>query len=58
LSVEVHIFDFSQVIYGKEIEVEFIARIRSEIEFKSKEELVIQINNDIKKAKIFLEESN
>ena len=58
LSVEVHIFDFSQVIYGKEIEVEFIARIRSEIEFKSKEELVVQINKDIEKAKILLEESN
>jgi riboflavin kinase/FMN adenylyltransferase len=58
LSVEVHIFDFNQVIYGKEIEVVFIARIRSEVEFKSKEELVVQINKDIKKAKTLLEESN
>jgi riboflavin kinase / FMN adenylyltransferase len=58
LSVEVHIFDFNQVIYGKEIEVEFIARIRSEIEFKSKEELVVQINKDIEKTKIMLEESD
>jgi riboflavin kinase/FMN adenylyltransferase len=56
LSVEVHIFDFDQVIYGKEIEVEFITRIRSEIEFASKEELVVQIKKDIAKVKILLEE--
>jgi len=58
LSVEVHIFDFKQVIYGKEIEVEFISRIRSETAFKSKEELVDQIKKDIEKAKILLEETN
>ncbi|MEK9629666.1 MAG: bifunctional riboflavin kinase/FAD synthetase [Nitrospinota bacterium] len=58
LSVEVHIFDFNQVIYGKEIEVEFISRIRSEIAFKSKEELVDQINKDIEKAKTILKESH
>jgi len=56
LSVEVHIFDFNQVIYGKEIEVEFISRIRSEIAFKSKDELVDQINKDIAKAKVILGE--
>ena len=58
LSVEVHIFNFNQVIYGQEIDVEFIKRIRSEIEFKSKDELVEQINKDIDKAKILLKESN
>lgn len=54
LSVEVHIFDFNEVIYGKEIEVEFISRIRSETAFKSKEELVGQIKKDIEKARILL----
>jgi len=58
LSVEVHIFDFNQVIYGKEVEVEFISRIRSEIEFESKDELVVQIKKDIKTAKVLLEETN
>ena len=57
LSVEIHIFDFNQVIYGKEIEVEFVSRIRSETAFKSKEELVDQIKKDISKAKILLEET-
>ena len=58
LSVEVHIFDFNQVIYGKEVEVEFISRIRSEIEFKSKDELVVQIKKDIDEAKVLLEGTN
>jgi len=58
LSVEVHIFDFNQVIYGKEVEVEFISRIRSEIEFESKDELVVQIKKDIETAKGLLEETN
>ena len=58
LSVEVHIFDFSQTIYGKEIEVEFISRIRSEIEFKSKSDLVVQIKKDIEQAKTILAKLN
>lgn len=58
LSVEVHIFDFNQVIYGKEIEVQFIARIRSEITFKSADDLVVQINQDIDKAKKILGKTN
>ena len=58
LSVEVHIFDFSQSIYGKEIEVEFISRIRSEIEFESKDDLVVQIKKDIEQAKTILAKLN
>ena len=58
LSVEVHIFDFSQAIYGKEIEVEFISRIRSEIEFESKDDLVVQIKKDIEQAKTILAKLN
>ena len=54
LSVEVHIFDFNQVIYSHEIEVQFVARIRSEIEFKSADDLVVQINQDIEKTKKIL----
>ena len=54
LSVEVHIFDFNQVIYSHEIEVQFVARIRSEITFKSADDLVVQINQDIKNTKEIL----
>jgi riboflavin kinase / FMN adenylyltransferase len=58
LSVEVHIFDFNQVIYHHEIEVHFMERIRSELTFKSADDLVIQIKQDIDKAKKILGEIN
>jgi riboflavin kinase/FMN adenylyltransferase len=44
--LEVHIFDFEENIYNKEIKVEFIDRIRDEQKFNSKEELIQQINRD------------
>jgi riboflavin kinase/FMN adenylyltransferase len=54
LSVEVHIFDFGDTIYGEEIEVIFIERIRGEIQFQSAEDLVAQIQKDIATAKTIL----
>ena len=55
LSVEVHIFNFNEVIYSREIEVQFVARIRNEIAFKSAGDLVVQISQDIEKTKKILE---
>ena len=55
LSVEVHIFDFDENIYGQEVEVMFVDRIRSEMAFKSAEELVEQIKKDIETARALLE---
>ncbi len=54
LSVEVHIFDFKETIYGEEIEIAFIERIRREIQFESGEDLVAQIEKDIVTAKNIL----
>ena len=54
LSVEAHIFDFDERIYGQEIEVVFIRRIRSEIKFKSASQLIAQIQKDIQVAKTIL----
>ena len=54
LSVEAHIFDFDERIYGQEIEVVFIRRIRSEIKFKSASQLIEQIQKDIQVAKTIL----
>ena len=56
LSVEVHIFDFDQDIYGKEVEVVFVDRIRSEMTFQSADELVAQIKKDIQTANAILED--
>ncbi len=49
--IELHIFDFTQDIYGKPVDLEFVERIRDEKKFNSINELVEQINFDIKKAK-------
>lgn len=45
--LEVHILDFDEDIYGKNITVEFNKMIRSEKKFSSLEELKQQINKDI-----------
>jgi riboflavin kinase/FMN adenylyltransferase len=44
--LEVHIFDFNQEIYGKEVEVAFYGFIRGEEKFESVEELVAQMHRD------------
>jgi len=54
LSVEAHIFNFDERIYGQKIEVVFIRRIRSEKKFKSADQLVEQIQKDIQTAKTIL----
>jgi riboflavin kinase/FMN adenylyltransferase len=50
LSLEVYILDFDRNIYGDEIEVNFIKRIRNEIRFESPEELIEQIKKDVEWA--------
>jgi riboflavin kinase/FMN adenylyltransferase len=49
-TVEVHILDFSANIYGKQIRVNFIKRIRDEIKFSNISELIDQIKLDIAAA--------
>jgi len=51
--LEVHLFDFSQNIYGQMVEVEFCHKIRDEIKFPSFEALKAQIEQDVKTAKAF-----
>jgi len=46
-TVEVHILDFSDNIYGKKIRVNFIKRIRDEKKFSNISELIDQIKLDI-----------
>ena len=45
--LEVHIIGFSGDLYGKEIEVEIIRRIRDVMKFESEEALKKQIERDI-----------
>ncbi|SER52693.1 riboflavin biosynthesis protein RibF [Psychrobacillus sp. OK032] len=46
LSIEVHIFDFNQSIYGEEVIVHWYMRIRSEQKFNGIDELKAQIAKD------------
>lgn len=50
-TVEVHILDFDQAIYGEDIRVNVITRIRDEIRFDGIDALVAQIHLDIEKAR-------
>jgi riboflavin kinase/FMN adenylyltransferase len=49
-SLEVHILNFNQEIYGEEIEVHFKKRIRDELRFGSPSLLIEQIKEDIRYA--------
>lgn len=51
--VEAHLLDFDEDIYGKNIEVSFLKRIRDEIKFNSLDELKTQIKKDCDFIKIY-----
>lgn len=57
LTIEVHILDFDEDIYGEEISLYFLGRIREERKFKSPDDLVRQIASDIRTARKMLAES-
>ena len=45
-TVETHIFDFDEDIYGLDLEVTFLSRIREEVRFNSLDELRVQLEKD------------
>lgn len=46
LAIEVNIFDFNSVIYGKEITISFVKRMRDEVKFENIEALKAQLALD------------
>ncbi len=54
LAIEVHVFDFNEDLYGEDISLYFIRKIREEKKFKGPEALVAQIKTDIEVAKEIL----
>ena len=54
LSVESHIFNFDQMIYGEVIETMFIKRLRDELKFDTIESLIAKIDSDSIEAKTIL----
>jgi len=56
-SVEVHIFNFNEEIYGKTAHVEWHLRLRSERKFDGIEQLVSQIDKDKQEAILYFEKN-
>ncbi|MFT9498287.1 bifunctional riboflavin kinase/FAD synthetase [Anaerosolibacter sp.] len=53
ITVETHILNFDNDLYGKEIEVQFYHCCRGEMKFASVDDLVKQVQIDIKSAQIY-----
>ena len=53
LTLEVHLLNFDKDLYGSEMQINFMHRIRGEQKFNDLDELRVQINNDVKKADEF-----
>jgi riboflavin kinase/FMN adenylyltransferase len=56
-TIECHILDFNDDIYGKELRLEFHKRIRSELKFDTVDALLIQMKNDLRQTRALLSES-
>ncbi len=54
--IEAHVLDFERELYGQEIKVEFIDRLRDEMRFSGPEELLKQIEQDISHARSLLKD--
>ncbi|WP_175638887.1 bifunctional riboflavin kinase/FAD synthetase [Metabacillus schmidteae] len=54
-SIEVHIFDFQNEIYGKNVSVYWYKRIRSEQKFHNVDELIAQISKDKEQSQEFFQ---
>lgn len=54
ITMEVHIFDFQSEIYGEEIEVHFLKRMRNQLKFNTVEELKNQLQEDKKNVLLYL----
>jgi|FLYL01.1.fsa_nt_gi riboflavin kinase/FMN adenylyltransferase len=46
-TVETYILDFDRDIYGRELKIELLHRLRGELKFESAEELIAQMHRDI-----------
>jgi riboflavin kinase/FMN adenylyltransferase len=54
LSIEIHLFDFAQQLYGETVEVHFVKKIRDERTFPAVADLITQISQDVDVARTLL----
>ncbi len=52
--LEVHFFDFDEDLYGQRLEVQFVAKLRNELNFDTLDELVDQMKRDEQEARELL----
>ena len=52
--LEAHVFDFAGDLYGREIAVEFVAKLREEARFDSLGALTAQMHEDAARARALL----
>ncbi len=56
-SIETHLLDFHEDIYGRDMEVRFVQRLRAEEKFDSLDALRLQIAQDVEQARAALAQS-
>ncbi len=54
LSLEVHVIDYKEDLYNQLLSVQFIQFLRDEIKFKNKDNLIMQLEQDLRDAKRIL----
>ncbi|NLT43503.1 MAG: bifunctional riboflavin kinase/FAD synthetase [Anaerolineae bacterium] len=54
-TLEAHLLDFGGDLYGEEVRVDFVARLRAETRFASPAELVEQVGRDVERARELLQ---
>jgi riboflavin kinase/FMN adenylyltransferase len=57
LLIEAHLLDFDQDLYGAGLTLEFVDRLRAEVEFDSVDALVEAITKDIEQVRRLLQSS-
>jgi riboflavin kinase/FMN adenylyltransferase len=55
--VEAHLFDFEGDLYGRRLEVEFIEKLRDEAHFEVLDDLVVQMREDERQARVCLSQN-
>lgn len=53
-NVEAYLLDFDRDIYGEDLRLEFVERLRDELKFSTVEELLVQIQLDVEKGRQIL----
>ncbi|HEV8376791.1 MAG TPA: riboflavin kinase, partial [Candidatus Polarisedimenticolia bacterium] len=57
-AVEAHLLDAPGDLYGRDLELRFLARLRPEIRFESRQHLIRQIAADVERARRYFQRSS